>query len=309
MRTSAPGDTRMTESKSILITGSNSGLGRVMAEVLAERGHIVFASMRQLAGKNAEAASALRAWAEARGARLHTVELDVSDDTSVTRAVQHVLDTAGRIDVVVNNAAFGALGLLESFTPAQIQELFAVNIGGVQRVNRAVLPHMRERRSGLLVHVSSSVGRILLPAMAPYCMSKWALEAMAEVYRYELAPVGVDSVLVQPGTYPTDFFGKVMPPSEPERAADYGISAGLPQMISAGFDSIANMPNPPDPREVADAVTRLIEMAAGERPLRTVVDGMLGQGVAAINEVASNVMGGVLQAVGMGALLGPQRQA
>jgi NAD(P)-dependent dehydrogenase (short-subunit alcohol dehydrogenase family) len=296
----------MSESRSILITGSNSGLGRMMAEALAERGHIVLASMRQVAGKNAEAAGALRAWAESTGAKLHVVELDVSDDGSVARAVQHALATAGRIDVVVNNAAFGVLGLLEAYTPAQLQQLFEVNVCGAQRVNRAVLPHMRERRSGLLVQVSSTVGRMVLPAMGPYCMTKWALEAMAEVYRYELAPVGVDSIIVQPGTYPTEFLAKAMAPADLARAQDYGVSAQAPQIIQAGFDSIMGMPEPPDPREVADAVTRLIEMPAGTRPLRTVVDRLMGQGTVAINEVASNVMAGVLQALGMGAMLGPQ---
>lgn len=296
----------MSESKTILITGSNSGFGRLTAETLAAKGHTVFASMREVEGKNAEQARALRAWAGSKGVSLHVVELDVTDDASVARAVEQARATAGHIDVVVNNAAVTTWGLLESYTTAQMRDLFEVNVFGVQRVNRAVLPHMRERRSGLLVHVSSGLGRLALPVTSPYCATKWALEALAETYRYELAAVGVDSIIVQPGPFPTGILAKLMAPAEPERAQGYGPSAELPQQIMAGMGSIFEGPNPPDPQEVADAMVALIEMPVGTRPLRTVVDRIMGQGPTAINEVAGNVMAGALQGMGMGALLGPQ---
>lgn len=296
----------MSDSKIILITGSNSGLGRTIAEDLAGRGHTVFASMRQVEGKNAEAASALRAWAEARRAPLHVVELDISDDASVTRAVQQVLTTAGRIDVVINNAAVGALGLLEGYTPDQLHEIFDVNVAGVQRVNRAVLPHMRERRSGLLVHVSSTGGRLTYPAMGPYCVSKYALEALAELYRYELAPTGVDAIIVQPGGYPTDFLVKAMAPADAERARGYGSNIELPRIIMDAFAALMAQAEPPRPQDLADTIAGLIDMPVGTRPLRTVVDRFGGAGPAAINEVAATVVAGLLQGLGLSALLAPR---
>jgi NAD(P)-dependent dehydrogenase (short-subunit alcohol dehydrogenase family) len=295
----------MSDSKTILITGSNSGFGRLIAETLAAKGHTVFASMREVSGKNAEQARTLRAWAESKRAPLNVVELDVTDDASVARAVQQVLAGTGRIDAVVNNAAVGAFGLIESYTPAQMRELYEVNVLGVQRVNRTVLPHMRERRSGLLVHISSGLGRLALPTMAAYAMTKWALELLAETYRYELAAVGVDSVIVQPGAFPTEFAGKSMAPAEPERAQGYGASADLPQRMGAALGGMFAMPDPPRPQEVADAIAVLIDMPVGTRPLRTVVDRITGQGPTAINEVATNVMAGAMQMMGLGALLGP----
>ena len=294
----------MSDSSTVLITGSNSGFGRLTAETLAAKGHTVLASMREVSGKNAEQARALRAWAEARSARLHVIELDVTDDASVARAVHQALATAGRIDVVVNNAAVGAFGLVESFTATQMRDLFEVNVFGVQRVNRAVLPHMRERGSGLLVHVSSGLGRLALPVTGAYAMTKWALEALAETYRYELAAVGVDSVIVQPGAFPTEFGGKALAAAEPERTQGYGSSADLPQRFMGVFGAMFAVPNPPQPQDVADAIAGLIEMPTGTRPLRTVVDRMGGQATTAINEVASNVMAGALQMMGMGGLLG-----
>jgi NAD(P)-dependent dehydrogenase (short-subunit alcohol dehydrogenase family) len=297
----------MSQSKTVLITGSNSGFGRLTAQTLARKGYTVFASMRELDGKNAEAARTLRAWAEAEHVALHAVELDVTSDTSVDKAVQHVLATAGRIDVVVNNAGTSSWGLIEGFTPAQLQSLFDINVFGVQRVNRAALPSMREQRSGLLVHVSSSLGRLALPVMSPYAATKWALEVLAETYRYELAAVGVDSVIVQPGAFPTEIGAKMMWPAEASRAKGYGASADLPERLLAGLKPMLEGPNPPNPQDVADAITTLIEMPAGTRPLRTVVDQLWGEGPTAINRVADQVMAGSLQGMGMGDLLNVQK--
>ena len=296
----------MSDSKTVLITGSNSGFGRLTAETLATRGHTVFASMREVAGKNAEQARSLRDWAESTRASLHVVELDVTDDASVARAVKEVLSTAGRIDVVINNAGTAAFGLAESFTPEQMRALFEINVFGVQRVNRAVLPHMRERRSGLLVHVSSGLARLALPTMAIYAATKWALDVLAETYRYELAGTGVESVIVQPGAFPTEFGHKGMAPAEPERTQGYGPNADLPQRLFAAMGGMFAIPDPPRPQEVADALAGLIDMSAGTRPLRTVVDRLSGQGVVAINELEANVMAGALQMMGLGALLAPK---
>jgi NAD(P)-dependent dehydrogenase (short-subunit alcohol dehydrogenase family) len=272
----------MSQSKIVLITGSSSGIGRLTAQTLARKGHAVFASMRDIGGKNAEPARSLQAWAAAEKVALHVIELDVTSDTSVDHAVQHVLENAGRIDVAINNAASGTWGLLECYTPAQLQSVFEVNVFGVQRVNRAVLPAMRECRSGLLVHVSSVAGRVALPVVAPYNATKWALEALAETYRYELSGVGVDSVIIQLGGFPTEFAGKMAAPADAERARGYGPSAELPQRIMAGMLPMFE-PTLPDPQEPADVIAELVDMPAGTRPLRTVVGHVVGVEPSAIN--------------------------
>jgi NAD(P)-dependent dehydrogenase (short-subunit alcohol dehydrogenase family) len=195
------------------------------------------------------------------------------------------------------------MGLAETFTPAQMRQLFDVNVFGVQRVNRAVLPAMRAQGSGLLVHISSTIGRMLLPSMTPYCASKFALEALAEGYRYELAPVGIDSVLVEPGAFPTDIGANSLAPADPGRAAGYGPLAGLAEQMGAGMAQMFAIPNPPHPQEVADAVLRLVSTPAGQRSLRTVVDRMSGQGAEALNGVAARVAEQMLNAMQLEFLL------
>ena len=131
--------------------------------------------------------------------------MDVTNDASVNHAVQQTLDRAGRIDVVINNAGIAAQGITEAYTVEQFQQLLLldVNLLGVARVNRAVLPAMRRQHTGLLIHVSSGIGRIVIPECAAYAASKFALEALADGYRFELAPLGIDSVIVEPGIHRT----------------------------------------------------------------------------------------------------------
>src|SRR5947209_7111597 len=169
--------------KVVLITGSSTGFGRAAAEALALRGYVVFASMREASGGNAPHAAALRSLASRENLALNVVELDVSNDESVAKGVQQVLEAAGRIDVVINNAGIAALGITEAYTISQWQQLFEVNLFGVARVNRAVLPAMRRQRDGLLIHVSSLAGRVVVGYFGLYCASKFALEAMADAYR------------------------------------------------------------------------------------------------------------------------------
>ena len=150
----------------ILITGSSTGFGRDAAERLARRGHQVFATMRDIQGRNAEHCAALEQLAETEGLRLKVLELDVTSESSVQSAVHEALQEAGHVDVVINNAGFAGIGVTEAYTPEQFQQVFDVNVFGVVRVNRAVLPSMRARRKGLLIHVSSGAGRVTVPGMA-----------------------------------------------------------------------------------------------------------------------------------------------
>jgi NAD(P)-dependent dehydrogenase (short-subunit alcohol dehydrogenase family) len=255
---------------SILVTGASSGFGRLTAETLARRGHQVFASMRDPHTRNVQAKAELEQLARKDGVRLEVLELDVRDDHSVDRAVDAALASAGRIDVLVNNAGEGRRGVLESFSVEEARDLFETNVFSVLRMNRAVVPHMRRRRSGLLVHISSGLARTVRPMTGLYAATKFAVEAIAETYRYELAAVGVDSVLVEPGAYATRFFdedkaGRAGRPAEPALLGDYRELLGHRQGLNSRLATAG------DPQEVADAITGLIELLPGARPLRTTV--------------------------------------
>src|SRR3979411_2495895 len=206
----------------VLITGSSTGFGRLFADTLARKGHTVFATMRDLGGRNAKNAAEIRALAEKDLLPIYILELDVTDDASVERAVDAAIAKAGRIDVVINNAGYFVSGLAEAATTEQAQRLMDANFFGPVRVNRAVLPHMRRQRSGVLMHISSGAGRVVLPSMGLYCASKFALEALAEAYSYELAAQGIESVIVEPGQYETPIFGNTVTGADEARADMYG---------------------------------------------------------------------------------------
>ena len=171
----------------VLITGTSSGFGRLIAETLARKNFQVFATMRNVKGRNAAAAREIAELARRESLSLQTLELDVTDDLSVENAVSKVVLQCGRLDVLVNNAGYGIMDLAECVTMAQARRQFDTNFFGVLRMNRAVLPAMKRQGSGLLLHVSSGAGRLAIPGMGLYCASKFAMEALAETYRYELA--------------------------------------------------------------------------------------------------------------------------
>lgn len=278
----------------ILVTGSSSGFGRLTSQILARRGHHVFAGMRDVAWRNAAAAAEMEQLAREEDLQLSVVELDVRDDDSATAAVDSVIGAAGRVDVLVNNAGGGLLGLLETLSIDQARDLFECNVFSVLRMNRAVLPDMRDRASGLLVHISSGLARFVLPFNGMYSATKFALEAIAETYRYELACVGVDSVLVEPGVYATRFFENASAnrPADAERADGYAELQRLSQELAA------RRPPPGDPSEIAEAVAELVELPAGTRPLRTTV-GWAAQRADGLNAAAAELEHGVLERAGM----------
>jgi len=252
----------------ILVTGSTSGFGRLMVETLARQGYIVFAGMRAAAGKNAPAAEELRALAQRERLALQIVEIDVTDDASVERAIAVIIETAGRLDVVVNNAGVAYSGPLEAFTLEQVRQQFETNVFSVLRVNRAVLPQMREQGSGLLLQIGSIVGRLGMPYLGLYGATKFALEGLTESYRSELAPFGIDAAILEPGTFPTSISANRQVAADAERLALYQAAMNA---FTAPFYAENRSATPPDPQEVAEAVARVIAQPAGERPLRTVV--------------------------------------
>lgn len=283
----------MTDSKQVVVvTGASTGFGRLIAEALARRGYRVVATMRGVTGKNASAAGGLRALAD-------VVELDVTDDASVERAVAEVIATAGRIDILVNNAGRVLAGVTEAVTLAQAEALMDTNFFSVLRMNRAVLPHMRRQRSGLLLHISSGAGRIVLPAMAYYCASKWAMEALAESYRYELAAQHIDSVIVEPGSYKTAIAGNLERAADTARTTTYGPVNGIADTIMHTLEQIAG-----DPNEIVEAVIRIIETPLGGRQLRYRVGGG-ATGVQQLNALSAELQQQILTSFGVAAITAP----
>jgi NAD(P)-dependent dehydrogenase (short-subunit alcohol dehydrogenase family) len=279
----------------VLITGSSTGFGRLFAETLARKGHIVFATMRDPGGRNAKNASEIRALAEKDRLPVHVLELDVTDDASVGRAVDAAVAKGGRIDVAINNAGYYLSGLEEAVTTEQAQRLMDTNFFGPVRVNRAVLPHMRRQRSGVLMHISSGAGRVVLPSGGFYCASKFALEALAEAYSYELAAQGIESVIVEPGAYETPVFGNTVTAADEARTNTYGAVKEIPAKLNAALSSNAG-----NAQEVADAVLRIIETPAGEKQLRYLVSPE-SFGVDQINALSKQVQAKLLEAFGLAA--------
>ena len=262
----------------VLVTGCSSGFGDLIARTLARAGHTVVASMRGVGDRNAQPASDLQAWAATEKLRLRVVEMDVASTGSVEAAVAGVIAAEGRVDVVVNNAAIAAGGPLEAFDIEQMQELFDINVFGPMRVDKAVLPQMRQRRAGLLIHVTSTLGRILPRSGGLYPASKWAAEGLAESLYYQVKPFGIDVTILEPGTFPTPAISKGMRPARASVAEEYAAIAGPARRSEPGADYV-----PPDPQEVADAIQRLTESPPGERPLRLVVGPIFTEGVAEYN--------------------------
>jgi NAD(P)-dependent dehydrogenase (short-subunit alcohol dehydrogenase family) len=284
--------------KRILVTGAGSGFGNLTTQSLLTRGHTVVASMRDIGGRNKPIAEDLSS------AGAHIVDIDVTNDDSVTAGVEQAIDLGGGMDVLVNNAGIGVLGLQEAFTAADWQSLFDINVFGVQRMNRAMLPYFRKQRSGLLLHVSSLLGRMTIPFYGPYNASKWALEALVENYRTELSAFGVDSCLVEPGGFPTNFIDRLMKPGDVSRPAEYGEMAQAPAAALAIFEQALAANPQQDPQLVADAIVKLVETPAGQRPFRTVVDKLgMGDPIEAYNDHLAEVTTGVYTAFGMANML------
>ena len=285
--------------KNILITGTSSGFGNGAAKALAEKGHTVFATMRGVSGKNEEKAVELRKWAEDNGKTVHVVELDVTDQTSVDKAVAQVAEQAGKIDVLINNAGVGTWGIQEAFEVEQVQRMFDVNVFGVLRVNRAVLPHMRKAGDGHVIYVSSGLGRIMFPFLGPYTASKFALEALGEVGSYELSPLGIDTTILQPGAYGTSFLQNSIHPKDEKVIEDQPKVKAMFEAFGAGFEERAKAGELGDPKEIVNALVELVDSEKGKRPLRKTVGADVAGAVTPINETCSQVQEQLLQAFGM----------
>ncbi|GJM25230.1 MAG: short-chain dehydrogenase/reductase [Phycisphaerae bacterium] len=192
--------TNSSSSKVILITGCSSGIGFATADLLSSAGHTIYATARR-----AESVAKLDEWSKSHAGRAFVDRLDVTDPSTVENVVSRIEKEQNRIDCVVNNAGYGQAGPVEEVSLDAWRKQFETNVFGVAAVTQRVLPIMRNQRSGRVVNVSSVVAHLSLPMMGPYCASKHALDAMSLALRVELAPFGVDVVMIEPGPIETEF--------------------------------------------------------------------------------------------------------
>lgn len=288
----------------VLITGASTGIGNLTARALGEAGHTVYASMRNIKGRNAKHVNELLEYGEHNGFDLRVVELDVQSDTSAEDAVSTILNEAGRLDTVVHNAGHLYVGYVEAFTPEDIQHLFDINVIGIQRVNRAVLPHMRERRSGTLLYVGSTTTVVVPPFLGPYVASKFAADALAQVTAYEVGQLGIETTIVMPGAFTqgTDHFPNASRSGDVDRNQAYSI---LDPLVDRNEEATANL-FPPDveahPRAVAEEIAQILSLPAGRRPFRSVID-FTDSGVEEVNKVMRRSQENFVNRLGFGELL------
>jgi NAD(P)-dependent dehydrogenase (short-subunit alcohol dehydrogenase family) len=286
----------MSDQRVAVVTGTSTGFGNLTAQLLAEAGYRVYGTMRDTAGRNAGPKAAL----EAHGVRVYEVE--ITDQASVDAAAAAILaDAHGRVDVLVNNAGTAHMGITEAFTPEAVEQQFATNVVGPQRISRAFLPAMRKAGRGVVIFVSSNVGRAVIPFMGVYGASKFALEALAEALAYELKPTGVEVTIVQPSAYATNIFNTTIPADDGARQAEYTQTLPYLQVLMDRFG------NAGDPIEVAQAMLAVADTPEGHRPLRVSVPADAPS--AHINAAVAPIQDGMLQALGLGDLLAPEAAA
>ncbi len=294
-------------SKIVLVTGASSGFGRLTTEALARAGHTVYASMRDVAGRNAKNAAELSAMA---GVDIRPIELDVQSEASANAAIEQIIAESGRIDVLVHNAGHMMFGPAESFTPEQFAQQYDVNVLGTQRVNRAALPHMRAAGEGLLVWVSSSSSAGGTPPyLSPYFAAKAAMDALAVQYARELARWGIETTIVVPGAFTkgTNHFAHSGSPADKARLAEYeaGPYKGFGAEIQKAFAAI--VPEDADPAGVAELIVDAVAKPSGKRPFRIHFDP--SQDGADIGfSVLDRLRAEMLHRVGMSDLLHPAKR-
>lgn len=282
---------------SILITGCSSGFGRLGAEHYARLGAKVFATMRNIPRPEAEE---LRILADAEGLDIEVIEIDVTKRRQVRRGVARALEAAGgSLDVLINNAGIAYGGTVELMDERATREMFDTNVFGPQRMTREVLPAMRSNGRGLIVNISSQLGRVILPGFSVYSPTKFALEALSEQMAFEVAGHGIDVSIVQPGGYPTKIWDNARALTErllkrtPD-ALEEAYAPFLEGLASRGGGST-------DPMDVPRAIAGIVSAPAGQRPLRLPVHpGARPQ--LAINAASAATQRSILERSGMGAV-------
>ena len=249
-----------------LVTGTSSGFGRLTAQTLARAGYRTVATMRHVGDRNAQAAADLRELARDEGLDLAVIDIDVTDDASVTDGHARAVDRFGPVDILVSNAGIG-IPLPAALSMDATREVMETNFYGGLRMAHAVLPDMRDRGSGLLIQVTSALGRYSLPLYGAYCASKHALEAAFTALAYEMHPFGIETTMIQPGGYDTLFkenasrdVARYRDRIAPARQTPYA------DHLDAVGNILTNAATPP-PQQIADAILAVAETPRGQRPL------------------------------------------
>ena len=230
----------------VLITGCSSGFGKLAALHFARKGDTVYASMR-----NTEKGAELEQARDEEKLKIELLQLDVTDEASVKKAVAHVIDAAGQIDVLVKNDGIGAHGPIEETEDDEAKEIFETNFFGALRVIRAALPHMREKKTGVIVNVSSLAGRVGPPFDGIYSASKFALEAVSEALNYEVHPFGIRVALIEPGGFETNIGNTRRVPRGYGEGSPY---LALDQRFEEALTKLPGRDEESDPQTVAEAI-------------------------------------------------------
>ncbi|WP_327288957.1 oxidoreductase [Streptomyces sp. NBC_01198] len=258
-----------------LITGANSGFGRAITEAAVATGDVVVGAVRRVA--------ALDDLVTAHPDQVEALALDVTDVAAIDTAVADVLARHGRIDVLVNNAGRGHVGAFEETGDAELRDLFEVHVFGPAALVRAVLPSMRARRSGAIVQLSSMGGQMSFAGYSAYSGTKFALEGMTEALALEVGPLGIRTLIVEPGAFRTSLMGNL---TASPQLADYASTVGVTRAGAAASDGR----QPGDPAKAAALILAALE--AEQTPLRLplgddAVDAVLGH----LDQIRADVTG------------------
>ncbi|MBW1296275.1 SDR family oxidoreductase [Aquimarina litoralis] len=259
-----------SKNKTVVITGSSSGFGYLTTLTLARKGYHVWATMRNTNTKNASKKDELLDIAKKENLKISVIDMDVNSDDSVTKAIDTIVKTDGKIDHLINNAGYMFVGITEAYSIQQAKDQFETNFFGILRTTKAVLPYMRKQGEGLIVNVTSLAGRLSFPYFGIYCASKHAVEAYSQAMRYELAPFGIEVSIVEPGPFGTNllFTG---PKEEDQQVFNaYGEHKEVPHAMLKNFEGFYQTDEAPSPQLVADNITDLVETTKGNRPERIV---------------------------------------
>ena len=233
-----------------LITGTSQGFGRELVHAALKRGDLVVATSRQ--------PDKVTAAFKDEGDRLLAVAMDLNDETQISGVVQKAINRFGHIDVLVNNAGYGIIGAVEEASDAEVARVHELNVFGLLRVTRAVLPHFRERRSGHVVNLSSIGGLVGLPGFGIYNATKFAVEGLSEALATEVAPLGIGVTIVEPGPFRTDFLASSLVVTD-KSLADYADTAGKTR--TGATERSGKQPG--DPVRAAEAI---IQAVTSEHP-------------------------------------------
>ena len=221
--------------KVAVVTGSSTGIGYETSLILARNGFLTYATMRNL-----DKSKNIKSIATKENLPIQIKQLDVTEDVSVTNAIQAISSEAGRIDVLVNNAGYALTGALEDLSMEEMKNQYETNVFGLIRTSQAVLPIMRRQKSGTIVNISSGAGRFGLPGASAYVSTKFAVEGLSESMSYELEPFGIKVVIVEPGVIRTNFVSglvvakKSQDPNSPHFQMVQKMATSFEEMIKNG---------------------------------------------------------------------------